>query len=146
MAKRTWWIVVVLAAVFAMHGLQCMDGNALGPTASSTSSHHGVGAVMVPDSGHPTTASPTTPDHPALAAALLAADPAGGHGHPTDLMGHLWSVCLAVLSVALAVRLVLLVASATRTAGPDGHPVGHGAVRSTGFRPPDIFTLCVLRT
>lgn len=140
---RRLWLLVLLAAVLSMHGLQYM---------SPAAAPEGRAAV-----GHTTS---DTAAGPLLAgAAALGEDLARGadgvraaasqvlsgevptHGLPA----HVWTLCLAVLLAGLA-----LLALASRRASPS--PV-HDLVRrvlvpvdrSRALRPPDLASLCLLR-
>ncbi|SDY71870.1 hypothetical protein SAMN05661080_04389 [Modestobacter sp. DSM 44400] len=152
MRNGRWWVLLLLSAVFAMHGVQCLDGD--GP---ATSVHAMSLSTWVP--GHSTAsitaeASDVSPVGVApmnLAGPDLPAsgtlDDAAHSGHPAGSMEHLWAVCLAVLSVGLAVWLAARVARPVTTALRPSRPGRLGrASRARPRRPPDIFALCVLRT
>lgn len=150
---RRWLILLLFAAVFAMHGVQCTgaeataagSGQAMAMTDDpSATAVHGASSP-VDDSGHVVTA--------ASAAALLGAgetiamDSAGSPGSPAALMGHLWSVCLAVLSAGLAVALLALTVVGVRAwLPPLLGAAGRRARARVRLPAPDLFALCVLRT
>jgi hypothetical protein len=156
MAARGWTALLLLAAVFAMHGLQC--------TAAGTdhAAGHGAAAVALapaglPDGGvHPrVTSTPTDARgaHPDTTAMIAGAAPAAGlpgAGHdstPAGAGGHLWTLCLAVLAAGLAVLLTLLLPRTPALLGPVWArlrirpPAGLAPLR-----PPDLHVLCLLRT
>jgi hypothetical protein len=156
MAARGWTALLLLAAVFAMHGLQC--------TAAGTERAAGHGAAtvaLVPaglhDGGAHTSATGTPSDAPGApldttAMVGAAAPPAGllaaGHDStPAGAGGHLWTLCLAVLAAGLAALLTLLL---PRTPAHPGPPWARLRIRPPAglapLRPPDLHVLCLLRT
>ncbi len=156
MAARGWTALLLLAAVFAMHGLQC--------TAAGTDHAAGHGAATAAPApagllgnGAHTGATNTPTDVPGAhvdtLVMVVAAAPAAGllaAGHdstPVGAGGHLWTLCLAVLAAGLAALLVLLL---PRTPTLPGPPRAWLRTRlPTGLaplRPPDLNALCVLRT
>ena len=146
MPGRRIWVVLLLAAVFSMHGLQCM--------AAPEAGHASMGAAAG-TSG--TTAMGAAPGAETLVGHLVAAGRAAGAAAlPTgnDLPGSaaagLWVVCLAVLFTGLGLvgaALMLLLRSGLGPRSPTPHPQ---PVWRTGWarppRPPDLFSLCLLRT
>jgi hypothetical protein len=172
MAARLWTALLVLAAVFAMHGVQCTTaaggaGHAATPAGhAATSAGHAADSVflaMTALTGHgqatatagigladPISAArlvghgDSVPAAPVAGAAVVMA--AAGHGGaPHDAAGHLWTVCLAVLAAALAVLLASLVPRSVRLTPP-----ALGCVRArlpslAPPRPPDLSALCLLR-
>jgi hypothetical protein len=120
-AARLWTALLVLVGVFVMHGAQCtaaaddaghpvpashctvlpppgtlMHGAAEAATVVTTTGMAPVGTVLAATApaGH------TASESPAAVADSPLSDSRGA-------AGHLWSVCLAVLAAALAVRLAL---------------------------------------
>jgi hypothetical protein len=160
MAARLWTALLMLAAVFAMHGMQCTAaadsaGSAATTAHVTTTAHVGSVAMTALTPGHARPApgavsfDDPTPAH-TTATAIVAAVPAlvdAGHsGAPHDWAAHLWTACLAVLAVALAVLLALLVPRLVQM----GPPVLRNArTRARGWltppRPPDLSALCLLR-
>ncbi|MGN6687551.1 MAG: hypothetical protein ACTHK1_08435 [Actinomycetales bacterium] len=149
MTAPRWCALLLLAAVFGMHGVQCMgaDSPMVAPHA------HASGALTPPMPsahvmGDDSLAAAVAPS----AENLLPAGPvmaAGTHEpkQPTGLMDHLWAVCLAVLSAVLA-AIALLLLKKRRPSIP-APPMARGHRWWTGLdppRPPDIYCLCVLRT
>jgi hypothetical protein len=146
-----WWAVLVLGAVFAMHGLQCAGGDSSG----TTPGHGTAGPVLVLETAvagslhdPATTVIPVPPPEPA---GSHAADPeptagAGSIPQPAGSLDHLWAACLAVLSATLA-----LLGAVVRHAGGTGTPPVPRSPRRRWvgtphrLRPPDIYSLCVLR-
>lgn len=139
MGARLWTALLALAAVFAMHGLQCAATDGSGSTATtSVSDRAHLGAVDV---------TPPSPVHTAETfAAGVADDPMPGHdGVPHDTTAHLWTLCLAVLAVAVAAMLAWLVPRMRQLTAP---VLGHARVRLRALpppRPPDLSALCLLR-
>lgn len=150
-ANRRWLVLLLFAAIFAMHGIQCV-----GAASMTTASGHALAASAAvadtPD-GLVMQASHIGSAFGALPAAFLvdpeamvAASSRDMNGHPTGLMDHLWTVCLAVLSAFIAGLLAVLVSRRVRTWLP---PLLGG--RSAGVRAripppcPDLSALCVLR-
>jgi hypothetical protein len=143
MAARLWTALLILAAVFAMHGLQCAADGAHASGAAHTTSVVAPAAAAGVDShvaGIPTTA---------MTAAQIGAGPTvdGGHGSaPHGSAGHLWTLCLAVLAAAIAVLLALLV---PRLVGLVSPALRQARARAAGWltplRPPDLSALCLLR-
>ena len=143
--------MLLLAAVFLGHGLQC--GSAAGDT-GRPGVHPQASVVLAAGSGHVTptaaghgpgvaaTAQPAA-HHDATPAATAGRAPGHGHGPP----GHLWGVCLAVLAAGLAVLVAL---AADRPLRPVPRAAWPAWLRDLRWpappRPPDLFALCVLRT
>ena len=140
MGRRRWCALLLLAAVFAMHGVQCVAAVTDAPA-------HSVSALSVSapaHDGHPAGApgSDRVPDHERLPGHDGA--PAGaGHG-PVD---HLGAVCLAVLAAAsLVVLAVLLGRASPGSPAPPRVPTA-GLWRRLGelARPPELSALGLLR-
>jgi hypothetical protein len=148
--------LLLLAAVFAMHGAQCTAA-ADGAASTSTPATAAVGAtVLSPDHSHLAAAAftaladPMGGAHPAGIAHVgpsgtaVAGAPAGHSGAPHDAAGHLWTVCLAVLAAGLAVLHAVLTPRLTRLTSPAVTRV-RARLRSLAPRPPDLSALCLLR-
>lgn len=146
--RRYWGVLVVLAGVFAMHGLQCM-GHDLHPPAG-----HGVEATLVSLSLPAAfdAAVPGLPD--ALDGSGASAAP--GHGEhaasapvpdapSAPLPADYWMACLAVLAAGLALFTVFLRARPAADGLAPWVPVPRWVSVPTLLRPPDLFALCVLR-
>jgi hypothetical protein len=155
MAARGWTALLLLAAVFAMHGLQCTA-----PGTGHAAGHDAAAVAPAPagllDGGARTGATSTPSDaHGALldttAMVGAAAAPAGllaGHDStPAGAGGHLWTLCLAVLAAGLAALVTLLL---PRTPALLGQPRARLRIRPPAglapLRPPDLHVLCLLRT
>jgi hypothetical protein len=160
MAARLWTALLMLTAVFAMHGVQCV-GAADSAEPAATTAHvattaHGGSVEMIAlspgraglaagtagvDEPMPAHATPT-----ATVAAVAALVDAGHSGAPHDWAAHLWTACLAVLAAALAVLLALLVRRLVQQEPP---ALRTARGRATGWlippRPPDLSALCLLR-
>lgn len=152
--KRRWFALLLLAAVFGMHGLQCTGVATPAAAGGQTMAAHITSGALA------AFAEPTASDVPgavmSMAAPLVATDvligpmdvAAAGHdGGPVGAMDHLWTVCLAVLSVGLAVVLIAAVAMLLWRWLPT---LRSSARRRGHVKPlaqaPDLFALCVLRT
>ena len=140
MGARLWTALLVLAAVFAMHGLQCAAGDGDGSAAASahvvSPAHLGAVVLTAPGPAHVGEMSVAgTPD-----------EPMPGHGGaPHDTAAHLWTLCLAVLAAALAVLLTWLVPRARHLSAP---ALGYARARLLSLappRPPDLSAVCLLR-
>jgi hypothetical protein len=144
--------VLLLAAVFLGHGLQCSSA-----AGHPTNAVHGEGSPTVSAAltatdthrSHPIAHAAESPAMAAPAAQTDAtpattADSTPGHWH--GLPSHLWMVCLAVLAAGLAVLLAVLAPRLVRLASPlTALPELRGARWPTPLRPPELFSLCVLR-
>ncbi len=160
MAARGWTALLLLAAVFAMHGLQC--------TAAGTEHAAGHGAAPVAaapaallDGGpHPGAMSfgheANGGDHASVpgAAAMVAAAAAplggllgaGNDTAPAGAGGHLWALCLAVLAAGLAVLLALLLPRLLTLLPAAGAGLRtHASTGLAPLRPPDLHALCLLQ-
>lgn len=134
-------ILLVLAAVFSMHGLSSLPGypGAAGEHVASYSAM-GVdsdGMVLGPASMAAGVAEPmdgsVTTDH----------EDGPGHG----MSAHLWSLCLAILIAGAAVVGLVLIAQAPPV---ERLLAGVGRVRRPAelvpiLRPPDLSVLCLWR-
>lgn len=154
MRGRRGWVLLLLAAVFTVHGLQCAAADSGAPSGEHGNVHalaaagsdpglHLVapGAVMVP-TDHMTA--------PALTAAVTTATvgiPLGADHDPTPQgAGHLWALCLAVLAAGLAVLLLALVRRSTEMRLPvPRRPFGSTWAWLSPLRPPDLYSLCLMR-
>jgi hypothetical protein len=163
MAARLWTALLVLAAVFAMHGVQCTTAADSAAHAATPAGHAADAvslAMTVLTPGHATATAGLTLADPIAAVpiaghadsgpATLAGAPAmaaAGHGGaPHDAAAHLWTVCLAVLApAALAVLLALLGSRSVPLTAP-ALVYARARLRSLAPpRPPDLSALCLLR-
>jgi hypothetical protein len=159
MAARLWTALLMLTAVFAMHGVQCTaaaDGAGSAATTAhvATTAHAGSVAMTELTPGHARPAAEAAsfddpmPAHAATATVAAVAAPvdAGHGGVPHDWAAHLWTACLAVLAVALAVLFALLVPRLVQQGRPGPR---NARTRARGWltppRPPDLSALCLLR-
>lgn len=142
MNARLWTALLLLAGVFALHGLQCTAAGSSGTSdiaAVVTSSHVLAVPMTALTGGHGDGLLPDpTPG------AAVAVDT--GHGSaPHDTPAHLWTVCLAVLAAGLVALLTTLI---TRRAVLSRR-LTRVRVRVAGglasLRPPDLSALCLLR-
>ena len=137
------WVLLVLAAVFTMHGLQCVTVDANAEHAAMSSMQGS--ALVAPE---------------AVVSALLLA-PAGAHLGMVDLGSapaddqpaghgtvHAWAVCFAIVVAGLTLLgLSAIVRNRTVVAGSDRAPVRAPpwSPRAHPLRPPDLAALCLLR-
>lgn len=146
MATRLWTALLLLAAVFAMHGVQCATSDSVVQHGSSSLSATSSVGGHVAAAG--LTAAAGMLDHSDLTAAGGARDAAASTGLPAPWHdAHVLAVCLAVLLAGLTVlravarfrgRAILVVRG----------PPRHGrrfAAWSLRPRPPDLSVLCLLR-
>jgi peptidoglycan/LPS O-acetylase OafA/YrhL len=159
MAARLWTALLMLTAVFAMHGVQCTSaadgaGSATTTAHVATRAHTGPVAMTALTAGQTRTVPEAasfddpTPAHAATAtvAAVAALVDAGHSGAPHDWAAHLWTACLAVLAVALAVLLALLVPRLVQLGPPAPRSANTRAGRwVTPPLPVDLSALCLLR-
>ncbi|MCW2676036.1 MAG: hypothetical protein JWR70_1076 [Modestobacter sp.] len=158
MAARLWTALLMLAAVFAMHGLQCTSAADESHTAGGMHAASVLSTASVAADGH----SPADPfvamavTHTAVmpmnsaappATDLVEGSPGAGHGDPHGSTGHLWTLCLAVLATGLAVLLALLVPRLLALTIPALHRARDRAPDWLApVRAPDLHALCILRT
>jgi putative copper export protein len=135
---RRTWIVVLLAAVFLMHGIPSMAAEQAAVPAShvgTSTAEDGVDLLLV--------------------AAVSSADEGTGHDEEWadhgstshSLASHAWNACLAVLLMGMA---LLAAAAFRRLPSPRDRRVTSRVRGSVGWvrppRPPDLAALCLLRT
>ena len=135
MAARLSTALLMLAAVFAMHGLQCTTAaDGAGHEATAGHAEHALSLAMTavtPGHDHAIASAGIAPADPiaALPAArhtdsepatpAVIATATAGHGDAShDSLAHLWTVCLAVLATALVVLLALLLPYSVPLAAP----------------------------
>ena len=144
--------LLLLAAVLAMHGLPAVTavpGWTAGVSAVAlTGPPPMTGSAAAPHGARSHAAEPpATGPGATVPAAAASAEDGGDHGPaPHDPAGHLWTLCLAVLSAALAAVLSLLLAGAVPGTGP---VLPRARLRLPRWlvppRPPDLSSLCLLR-
>ncbi|TFV43961.1 DUF6153 family protein [Blastococcus sp. TF02A_35] len=153
MRGRRGWVLLLLAAVFAMHGLQCAAADSGTTTAGHGTVHttpaepdpvlHAAGVGPVMESAAAMTAAPAAA---VVAGTAIGMSLAAGHDSTPHTAGHLWAVCLAVLAAGLAAMLLVLTGRLTefrlpRTRRTPGSPWAW--LRPP--RPPDLYSLCLMR-
>jgi hypothetical protein len=134
--------LLILAAVFSMHGLQCLS---VEPAGTHSGDHTAMAATGAPaGDGHLMAVVS------AEAAPAAMGDPGSSTSYPGPVhsAAHALAVCLAILLAGLAVLAVLL--SISRTAPPDRREAAIARARSWWAsiqlpRPPDLASLCLLR-
>lgn len=138
-----WWIVVVLAAVFSMHGVLLVSPSAgSGVIGAVAAQHEMTGATLEGPGDTPGTGPPGPGVHVMPSADAPMPDPESGHGAGA----HLWSLCLAILAgMALLGALVLLRRVVAADAGTVAPMVRRMRRWAALLRPPDLAALCLLR-
>lgn len=141
MRGRRIWALLAVAAVLAMHGVQCMSGSVGSghvtvPPAVPFTVLDGDSAVF-PDRTHQVTAlggDATMPLHPA---------PDGTPAHGAEL----WTICLAVVFAALAMVSVATLLRGGAALLVRGPPTLLRGLRQLYRLPPapDLSVLCLLR-
>ena len=138
-------VLLVLAAVFSMHGLQC--------TAADTTAAH-TGFAHVQASGSPAAAIP------ALLPVVSDAQPSSGgvsiagpaprtvdQDTRVPRASHASVVCLAVVTGLVVLGMLFTLRKVTASASPEG--VSHlrmaWSALAHPLRPPDLAVLCLLR-
>ena len=139
--RRTWLALVLLAAIFSMHGISALPGDA-GTSVGTSSAHSAMDVAADGVALGPATPSVVVDHSSGGSGAPTHGDPAG-HG----MTGHLWSLCLAVLLAGAALFLIVRIrrtvpveralSDLRRVRAPEGL-VGI-------LRPPDLSALCLLR-
>jgi hypothetical protein len=153
MHGRRGWVLLLLAAVFAMHGLQCAAADPRPATEAHGTLHstvtepgqalHLVGAGVVMASAD---ALATAPLDALLPAAAFGIPSPGDHSSAPHAGGHLWALCLAVLAAGLAVLLIASSGRPPKAWLPLQRRSGGGSVGSLpSLRPPDPYLLCLMR-
>ena len=148
------WVLLLLAAVFTMHGLQCA-----GADSGAASGAHGTVHAMAADGPDPVVhlvapvATIASADH-LSAQPLVAAGPATTVGVPLGAdhdssphgAGRLRALCLAVLAAGLAALLLLLKGRLPSLMLPvPRRVIGQARGWPGPARPPDLHSLCLLR-
>ena len=139
--RRTWLVLLLLAALFSMHGISSLPGD-VGMSEATTASHS---VLEVAADG-------LALSSPALTAVLDEPMDGSGESHHGDpvshtMTGHLWSLCLAVLLAGAALFVFMRPGRSSPAEqalfGPRRvrRPAGLVAI----LRPPDLSVLCLLR-
>lgn len=145
MPTRRLWVLLLLAAIFSMHGAQYIAADAGLRHAEVAVAQHGTEDPL--DAGS-LSASMAADDQPQQAdmspgATAMAGQPGRGHG----VAAHVWSVCLAILYAGLvlfaAAGLLVMVAA------PVSRGIASHLTLFTGWSrlpwPPDLSALSLLR-
>jgi hypothetical protein len=149
---RLWTAVLVLAAVFAMHGAQC-SAAAHDPAVHASAAHAIPVLHAAPAAGGAGTPVEAAMDSATMGSTVLtdtvvtaAAAAAGSDSGPGSWATHLWAVCLAVLAAGIAVLFALFT---PRLVGLSSPALRRARARAPGWpippRPPDLSALCLLR-
>ncbi|NEK93389.1 hypothetical protein GCU67_04235 [Modestobacter muralis] len=135
--------LLILAAVFSMHGLQCLSAQ---PAGTNPGDHTTTAAMGASPSGDAHLMAAGSAD----AAPAAMGDPGSSASHPGPVhsAAHALAVCLAVLLAGLA--LLAAVLSLRRATAPDRRDAALVRARSWWAsiqlpRPPDLAVLCLLR-
>lgn len=141
MPSRRWWIVVVLAAVFSMHGVVLVTTAGDAPAVAAQHAMAGPATVVpLSDAASGFLAGPAVDAVAAAEEPMQDTDP--GHG----VGAHLWSLCLAILAGLTLLGALVLTA---RVSAANPATVGSLTRRARRWpgppRPPDLARLCLLR-
>lgn len=143
MPARGTWVLVLLAAVFLMHGPPSMAAHAspAGSAAVGASS-----AVAAPHAGADLLGTTAPLDHQPVTTSDGAPREHGVPAHTAA--AHVWAACLAVLLAGLALLGALVLVRRLRPILRDltAAPLWRARSWPGLLRPPDLATLCVLRT
>lgn len=145
MPTRRLWVLVLLAAIFSMHGAQYIAADAGLRHAEVTAGQHGTedplaagslsGSMAADDQVHQA--------DPSLSATAMAGQPGPSH----DVAAHVLSLCLAILYAGLvllaAASFIGIVAAPVRRGFASQLSMFRGWSRLP--RPPDLSALCLLR-
>ena len=149
MPGQRLWVLLLLTAVFWMHGTQYIPAEPGAGAVAMGTADHGTGAsasgAPIADSGTAATNLRSADAAAPLAAVLGSSPPVSAPDH--DRAQHFWSLCLAallaglaVLGAAVVVRRVAFLVHRTRGRGlrltMDWLPLP---------RPPELSSLCLLR-
>ena len=148
MPTRRLWVLLLLAAIFSMHGAQYIAADAGLRHAEAAVAQHGAEDPLDDESlsGSMVADEQLQQADPPLGATAMAGQP-GQSDSSHDVAAHLWSLCLAIMYAAL----VLLAAASLigRVAAPVRRGVASHLSLFTGWsrlpRPPDLSALCLLR-
>lgn len=152
MTHRRWLLLLLLAGVFAMHGVECTaaGGPAAGSGHSISMTAGAPGTAVVGEAsatGHPVHSAASGGTVVFHAADMAASKAIGSGGHLAGLLGHLWTVCLAVLSIGLAALIAALTVLRVPTWLPPLPRACPRWARPHARLPgPELSALCVLRT
>ena len=145
MPTRRLWVLLLLAAIFSMHGAQYIAANAGLRHAEVAVAQHGTEDPLDDGSlsGSMAADDQVQQADPSLAATAMAGQPGPSHG----AAAHVWSLCLAILYAGL----ILLAAAGLlgRVTAPVARGTASHLSLFTGWsrlpRPPDLSALCLLR-
>lgn len=147
--RQRLWSLLVLAAVFAMHGVQCMaagpdSGHAAATSVVATATMEHSSGVDVVARGMAAGLAVTSAVVPSVGGPLSGGLPVDqGSGHGADL----WAVCFAVVVgvlVLLGASGLLRRGVVTPVRGSPSRRFGTRIIASP-LRPPDLSFLCLLR-
>lgn len=145
---RRSWVLLLLAAVFSMHGVLYTPADPGAGGSAAQPVQHGKGLSfgdLVLPAPHEAVDALQVAGSGAAPIVVADAPSEGTPGH--GAAGHLWTLCVAVFLAGLA---LLAVALAVRRATPSVVHGGMSRLHSTrGWfrlpRPPDLSSLCLLR-
>lgn len=145
MPTRRLWVLLLLAAIFSMHGAQYIAADAGLRHAEASVAQHGIEEPLEAGSLSGSMAESEQPQQvdPPLGAMARPGRPGPSH----DVAAHLWSLCLAIVYAGL-----ILLAAASLV-GMVVAPVLRGVASHLSLfkgwsrlpRPPDLSALCLLR-
>lgn len=142
---RRLWVLLLLAAIFSMHGAQYIAADAGLRHAEVAVAQHGVEDPLAAESpsGSMDAGGELQQVTSSVEAGETAGQPSPGHG----VAAHLWSLCLGILYAGLvllaAVSLIGIVAAPVLRGVASHLSLFGGWARLP--RPPDLSALCLLR-
>ena len=143
MPSRRWWIVVLLTAVFSMHGVLLISPSGGEAPGGAGAAQHEMAESSAAESLPDVAGVSLSGSEGALATSgepLPATDP--GHG----IGAHLWSLCLAVLAGMALLGALMVAGRLTAAIAGTAVRLLRGIGRWPGPpRPPDLAALCLLR-
>ena len=145
MPTRRLWVLVLLAAIFSMHGAQYIAADAGLRHAEAAVAQHGAEDPLAAGSlsGSMAAGGELQQVTSSVETGEMAGQPSPGHG----VAAHLWSLCLAILYAGLillaAASLIGIVAAPVLRSVASHLSMFRGWSRLP--RPPDLSALCLLR-
>lgn len=144
MPTRRLWVLLLLAAIFSMHGAQYVAADAGLRHAEVAVAQHGTGSLPAAGS---LSGSMAADERVQPADASLSATNMDGQSPSHDVAAHVRSLCLAILYAGLVLLAVAALLWRVTTPVPRG--IAAHLSLFTGWsrlpRPPDLSALCLLR-
>ena len=145
MPTRRLWVLLLLAAIFSMHGAQYIAANAGLRHAEVAVAQHGTEDPRAAGSlsGSMAADDPLKQAGPSLGAKAMAGQPGPSHG----VAAHVWSLCLGILYAVLVLLAAASLLGRVAASVPRGIASHLSMFRGWSRlpRPPDLSALCLLR-